>query len=184
MLNVQLDNITVNPQRTEAPVKTFASSDVPSGTDSVIYKAAKALKAHGAALTVPVPEFTKEEKETLVADKKASLSVAERIDGAGNKVLVTDLSENQFFAPTEAEIDDKYLAPIAAPGEDRQPKKSTDIMKVGQDLFASREEARQSLIDEKAQQIAEREIDRAIGECLIVPELSEEFKAQFTTIEL
>lgn len=44
MLNINFDGVSVTPMRSESPEKTFSSSDVVSGTESVFHVAAKVLK--------------------------------------------------------------------------------------------------------------------------------------------
>jgi hypothetical protein len=73
MLQITLNNITVNPQRPDAPKASFGSQDVPHGTHSVIYKAAKHLiTEHQAAIALPV--FTKEQIAERVALQASKLS--------------------------------------------------------------------------------------------------------------
>lgn len=50
--------------------KSYSSSDVPSGTDSVIYRSAIRLKEQGVILNPPLPKFTESQNIDLSTDDK------------------------------------------------------------------------------------------------------------------
>ena len=68
LLHVVYDNKTILAMRPENPDKSFHSDDVPNGTESVIYKAAKLIG-------LDCPKFTDEEKQTKINELKDSFSL-------------------------------------------------------------------------------------------------------------
>lgn len=185
MLIISYNNITINPQRPDAPSKTFSSVDVPHGTDSCYVKACKVAQSNGFNWPMP-PEFSAEEKAALIASVKAEIqhsTVMETIDEEQvptNKVLVGEEFVIDFDA---VEIKDKLdtlmgLSPISSqlkPGETQTQLPSDHMMQSFLDLEA----AKAKLIDDEKQRQAEEAIKYRLDQCLIVPTLSEEFKAQF-----
>jgi len=197
MLNITYNNVTVNPQRPEAQAKTFSSADVPHGTDSCIVKACKVANSNGLSWPMP-PEFTAEEKAAFIASVKAEIQHSAVMVGEGeeqvatNKVIVGERDEmgNGVEIDFDAiETKDKLdtlmgLSPVSSKlkeGE-AQTQLSNDPMHL--ESYLDLEAAKAKLIDDEKQRQAEEAIAYRIDQCLIVPELSEEFKAQFTLTDI
>lgn len=188
MLNITYNNVTVNPQRPEAQAKTFSSADVTHGTDSCIVKACKVANSNGLSWPMP-PAFTPEEVEAFVAAKKAEIEILPLLDGEGNPISYGMHNENvtelQILEPNAEAIEAEYYEDPKA--EVKVPKKASSfepMMHEASDLYADLDAAKAGLIDKQKQERAEALISKAISECLIVPELSEEFKAQFTLTDI
>lgn len=197
MLIIKHSNITVNPQRPDAPTKTFGSEDVPHGTDSVMYKAAKILvREHKANLSLPT--FKPEEIKAKIAAKKSVLTVTQlteneeltqkfEIKDGNTSIGVFDLSTKDMLDKID-ELMGKY--PVRSqlkPGEEQKQKTSMPGMLHGmpgsQTYCATEQAAKDKILDEKKDLIAKYIVEKRIAECLDVPELSAEFKAQFTSFE-
>lgn len=120
LLHVTFDGETICAMRPEDPTKTFSSSDVPSGTASVIYKAAKiSSKSHGKTLTTGLPTLTSAELATKISDRVDALTAVtpgEVIYDGTNDTMCTistydadldALDQTKVLKPTAAEIQTK-----------------------------------------------------------------------------
>lgn len=193
MLSIKINDITLTPMRPESPDKMFSSEDVPHGTDSCIVKALKVARSNGHNVPAP-PSFSEDEVNALIAEQEAKITVLERdiTDGEGKVTGQNEITDEflQMFKPTTAEIEAEYYdISTNEMGEvTKTPKKATsnDPMMFGDaaDLYANLAAAEVALTARLKNELAKRYIDKAIDECLLVPELSEEFKAQFELIEV
>jgi hypothetical protein len=179
--------------RPDAPEKLFSSEDVPHGTDSCIVKALKVARSNGHNLPAP-PTFSEEEISALVAEQEAKITVLERdiTDGEGKVIGQNEITDEylQMFKPTSDEIEAEYYdISTSEMGEvTKTPKKATSndpmMMHNAADLYADLAAAEVALTARLKNELAKRYIDKAIDECLLVPELSDEFKDQFELIEV
>jgi len=171
ILNHISSNKQVTAMRPEYSALSFSSPDVPHGTDSVYYKAAKVLLGNGEAISLP--QFTQEEKQALIEAKLPSLSVQALLDGEGNPVNLMFLDmTNKVMEPTEAEVDVEFAK-----------KTSSMPMMLETPKYATRELAKDALIAERKLSLATSLVEQAIEQCLVVPTLSDAFKAQFEVVE-
>ncbi|MFA5071312.1 MAG: hypothetical protein WC511_02965 [Candidatus Pacearchaeota archaeon] len=198
------NGITVLPMRPEYSALSFSSADVPHGTDSVYYKAAKILiQEH--QQNIPLPVFTAEE----IADKKtakvAALSLFVVLDGEGNPTGKTELklgsevvasyTQAQFTSEIK-ELRRIYLVD-GMPGMQQEVKAPVDAQgnivpefdNFGQEIvrnwkFADDAAAYASILEGQKVTTASFLVDKAIEQCLEVPTLSAEFKALFTLAEV
>ena len=192
MLAIKVNNIQITPMRPDAP-NMFSSPDVPHGTDSCIVKALKVARSNGHNVPAP-PQFTEDEVSVLIAEQEAKITVIERDikDQEGKVIGQNEITDEylQMFKPTVAEIEAEYYdISTNEMGEvTKTPKKavSNDPMMFGNDadLYSDLAAAEVALTARLKNELAKRYIDKAIDECLLVPELSEEFKAQFELIEV
>lgn len=190
MLTIKINNISILPMRPNAPA-TFGDADVPHGTDSCIVKALKVARSNGHNVPAP-PTFSEEEISALIANQESLITVLERDvkDNEGKVIGQNEITDEflQMFKPTADEIEAEYydITTNEAGEEVKTPKKavSNDPMMFGapSDLYANIAAAEVALTARLKNELAKRYIDMAIDECLIVPELSEEFKAQFELI--
>lgn len=180
MLQVTFGNITINPQRPEAPVKTFSSTDVPHGTNSVIVKACKVARLNGHTFPA-APEFTPEEKAALVSTKKALITVLPLADEDGNPIIPS--TELELSEASDKEVRAEfYVDPSADP---LVPKTVEDPIRMKKtQKYVDLAAAKAFLEDKAKQERAEYLVSRDIDECLVVPPLSDDFKAQFTLTEI
>ena len=120
LLQVKFDGTTVCALRPEHSTKTFGSADVPKGTESVIYKAAKLLvHSQNKSLTVGLPSFSSDDLASKVTTKKAALTAVapgEVIYDSTNDMTGTIstydetldiLDQTKVLKPTTAEIQAK-----------------------------------------------------------------------------
>ena len=192
MIQIKIDDKVILPMRPDAPA-TFGDADVPHGTDSCIVKALKVARSNGHNVPAP-PQFTEEEVSALIAKQESLITVIERdiVDGQGNVIGQNEITDEylQMFKPTAAEIEAEYYdISTNEMGEvTKTPKKAVSndpMMFVNDaDLYADLAAAEVALTARLKNELAKRYIDKAIDECLLVPELSEEFKAQFELIEV
>jgi hypothetical protein len=190
MLQIKINSSTILPMRPNAPA-TFGSPDVPHGTDSCIVKALKVARSNGHNVPAP-PTFSEEEVSALIANQESLITVLERDikDQEGKVIGQNEITDEylQMFKPSEAEIEAEYydISTNENGEEVKTPKKanSNDPMEFGApaDLYANLAAAEVALTARLKNELAKRYIDMAIDECLLVPELSEEFKAQFELI--
>lgn len=190
MLQIKINASTILPMRSDAPEKTFSSSDVPHGTQSVVYKAIKVYNSNGG--NVPLPTFSEDEIAAHKAAFLATVEVLPLADSEGNAIdyLNIGVAENQVLEPTEAEVEAEYYAPVdeANPEAVRTPKMvsnfSIDLHGESTPLYADLAACKSAMIEARKDACAQRLLDKAVEECLIVPELSEDFMAQFELIEV
>lgn len=194
MLQIKINDLSILPMRPDAPTKLFSSEDVPHGTDSCIVKALKVARSNGHNVPAP-PTFNEEEISALIANQESLITVLERdiTDGEGNITGQNEITDEflQMFKPTAAEIEAEYydITTNEMGEEVKTPKKATSndpMMMHGDaaDLYADLAAAEVALTARLKSELAKRYIDKAIDECLLVPALSEEFKAQFELIEV
>lgn len=162
LLQVSYNNKAVLPMRPEHPTKSYSSSDVPHGTNSVIYRAACELISMGAQLQVPLPVFTQEEIDQLVEQEMENIQVYKReeLDSLIQQNPAI-LDTNFVLEPTEEEMAAFHYLPMLLSEEDRKA----------------------AVINEKKRELAKMIVQKKIQDCLLVPNLSEEFKAQFQLTE-
>jgi len=192
MLTIKINNLNILPMRPNAPA-TFGSPDVPHGTDSCIVKALKVARSNGHKVPMP-PTFSEDEVSALVAEQESLITILERdiTDGEGKVIGQNEITDEylQMFKPTEAEIEAEYydISTNEKGKVTKTPKKATSndpmMMHNEVDLYADLAAAEVALTARLKNELAKRYIDKAIDECLLVPELSEEFKAQFELIEV
>lgn len=193
MLIVKYQNSSINAQRPEAPTKTFGSDDCPHGTDSVMYKAAKVLKQNNPALNIMLPTFKPEEITAKIAAKKAELVVSQVMKDEeptqefeiklGSDVLCkVDLGSKESLDKIDELMGKEPVRSMLKSGEEQKQKVSMMGMP-GQTFCATEQEAKDKILDEKKDIVAKSIVEKRIEECLDVPTLSDEFKAQFTTFE-
>lgn len=194
MLHVKFQDKVVNPQRPEAPEKTFSSQDVPHGTDSVIYKAAKILLQNHPGLPITLPFFKPEEIQAMIEAKKSEITVSQVLKDEqptseyeikhGDKVFVKiDLSTPDMLDKIDELMGKEPVRSKLQPGEE-QKQKASDPMLSGATTFCSTEqEAKEKILAEYKHNVAKSIVEKRIEECLDVPQLSDEFKAQFETFE-
>lgn len=202
---ISFNGFSVLPMRPEYDKLSFGSADVPHGTDSVYYKAAKILVTE-CRQNIPLPMFTAEE----IADKKtakvAALSLFVVLDGEGNPTGVTELklgsevlaefTQAQFTSEIK-ELRRIYLVDGAMLGMQQEVKAPVDAQgnivpefdNFGQEIvrnwkFADDAAAYASILDGQKVTMASFLVDKAIEQCLEVPTLSAEFKALFTLTEV
>ncbi|MBC8427389.1 MAG: hypothetical protein H8D97_00710 [Proteobacteria bacterium] len=116
MLNVIFDGVSCTPNRSEAPVKTFASADVPSGTESVFITAAKVLKHSIGKSAVNYNSLSNDDIESKIVTRMSSIEVKQsnsRFEEEGITVR-SDYVDAQSWdvdtmvaLPTASEIQDK-----------------------------------------------------------------------------
>jgi len=107
MIQIKFNNKIVMPMRADDP-NTFASSDVPHGTDSCIYKAAKILRSQGEAISLPT--FTQEEIDAQVADKKALVSMLPLLDEDGEVIRYDNIGNLEFIEPSDEEVKKEFYS--------------------------------------------------------------------------
>lgn len=211
ILIINFDGASVTPMRPESPVKTFSSDDVPSGTDSVYVKAARLLQhSAGKTLTVAIPQFTQSEIDSKIATKKAAITAVDTLTDESLPILEQTEVLNPTGVEIQARIDtergfteskaqqmlDLYNHTPTGTDENGEPafvdpQRTLDEQK---DLLRKRDngaivpdltvqEATDAIIDERKQALAELQVKMIIDQCLEVPELSQDFKDQFTTYE-
>lgn len=72
MLHITYDGTTITPMRRDNPVKTYSSSDIPSGTASVFYRAGKYLR-HSLGKDNFVVNWTDDQIESEITTRMASI---------------------------------------------------------------------------------------------------------------
>ena len=161
MLTIVYDNLSVTPMRPEKN-KTFSSEDVPHGTNSVYIKAASILsRSHGK--NISIPQFSKTEKDAMIAARKLSISAVSELSNP----KVSDLEQVEILNPTSEEILEEF-----SKKDDRN-----------RSLYINEEAAETSLIDTRKTELATLYVNERIKQFLDVPEITDEWKAQFTTKE-
>lgn len=161
LLHITYDGISVTPMRPETG-KTFSDADVPSGTDSVYYIAAKVLK-HSHGKSIDIPELTQGEIDTLVTTQEGNIStVAGYTAGEEDKTL---LDRTEILNPSSDEI---TVELARKDGE-------------GEDIHADSDAATAYLIATRKTEIAAAQIEERKRGGLDVPTLSQDFKDLFTT---
>ena len=106
LLQVSFDGLTVCALRPEYSEKTFSSADVPKGTESVIYKAAKFLThSQNKTLTVGLPTFTDDDITTKITTRKAALTTG--VLGTTYDSTLSVLNQTKVLKPTTLEIQTK-----------------------------------------------------------------------------
>ena len=169
-------NITVTPMRPEYSAKSFASNDVPHGTDSVYYKAAMVLNQNHAA-NIGLPQFTAQQKADLVTAKLALVSVIDMAEKDEDGHLVHDPMTT-----------DMTLKVPAADAKEIEAEMAKDVMSDMPGIMVvthlTEQQARTKLEDAKKLDLAKHLVDRDIDQCLIVPAIPDSFKALFTEIEI
>lgn len=187
---ISYNGITVLPMRPEYDKLSFSSPDVPHGTDAVYYKAAKILR-HEHKQAISLPTFTAEEIASMKSDKESNLTVSEVMDGE-NGTGVFEVKEGEtvhvsyskdMFSQEIGELMKIYL--VSDPMLLGSSEQKAEVREGDKNWkFADEDAAFQSILAEKKTAIASSLIDKAIDECLIVPTLSDEWKAQFTLTEV
>lgn len=200
MLAIKVNNIQVTPMRPDAP-NMFSSADVPHGTDSCIVKALKVLASNGHNVPA-VPTFTEAEKKAHFDAFLATVEVLPLKDEEGNLInrqfaaiapnQIVEIDEEavkkEFYSnyplPTVPELDAEGK-PVVAELKPRM-KQSMFPMMPGKEeqMYADLAACKLSLTAKAKEECAKRLLDHAVAECLIVPELSDEFKAQFEQIQV
>jgi hypothetical protein len=189
MLHIKVNGMTILPMRPDSPVKTFGSEDVPHGTQSVLYRAIQVHNSNGGTPRIGLPSFTEEELNVHKELFAETVEVLPLFDEEGNEISYETLEPNQILEIDEITVKKEFYSNFSeeVPAEELTPRtvRAEDPM-MGQevqayvDLAACKEALTATAISECAQRL----LDRAVEECLIVPELSEEFKAQFELIEV
>lgn len=189
MLTIKINNSSIMPMRPDAP-NTFGSNDVPHGTDSCIVKAIKVYNSNGNTPRIPVPSFTEEEVAEMIETQKANIVMLPLLDEEGEAIDYTfvDVKEDEILEPTEDEVGKEFYEVFPAEmGKELVAKKVTifdPMMNSEVQKYVDLAAAKEALIEAKKQESAERIITRKIDECILVPELDEDFKAQFELIEV
>ncbi len=185
MLQISYNNISINPQRPDAPEKTFASVDVPHGTDSCYVKACKVARSNGFDWPM-APEFSAEEKAALIASVKAEITHSVVMETVGEEQVPTNkVSIGEVIIDFDAiETKDKLDALMGLSPVSSQLKEGESQVQLSNDpmhfeSYLDLESAKAKLIDDEKQRQAEEAIAYRLDQCLIVPTLSDEFKAQF-----
>ena len=116
MLNVIFDGVSCTPNRSEAPVKTFSSSDVASGTESVFAVAAKVLKHSVGKTSVSYNMLSEEDIEVKIVARMDNMTVKQS-DNEFEEDNITPRSDyvdagswdadTMVALPTASEIQDK-----------------------------------------------------------------------------
>ena len=174
--------------RPEYAAKSFGSPDVPHGTDSVLYKAAKVLK-HEHKQAISLPMFTAEEITALKTSKEASLAISEvTVDAIGTgtfEIKEGDVVHASYTKQAcQQEIDE--LMKVYLVDDMMQSREEKAEVREGDKTwkFATEADAFTAVLNKNKTVIAASLIDKAIDDCCIVPALSDEWKAQFVMTEV
>lgn len=202
MLSIKIDNKTILPMRPDAPVKTFGSPDVPHGTQSVYYKAIKVYNSNGG--NIPLPTFTKEELASHKAAFLATVEVLPLKDSEGNLInrSFTSQTPNQILEIDEETVKKEFYSNYPLP---TVPEFDAEGKPVAQELkprmkegfgmmlgmpgaqtqkYADLAACKVALTEKAKDECAQRLLDHAVEQCLIVPELTQEFMDQFDAIQV
>lgn len=201
MLQIKSNNKIVTPMRPDAP-NTFGSQDVPHGTDSCIYKAAKVLASNGA--NIDLPKFTDEEVQAMVEAQKANV-VMLPLKNEDGEVIRYDIlpSDMHFVEPNDEEVKKEYYSnyPLRQKFSTKIEKQEVDgkmvdvtvqvesVLEVRQsepdefgkteDKYANLDACKEAIIENKKQVLAESKVNHRIEQCLDVPVLDDDFKSRF-----
>ena len=200
MLAIKINNTYITPMRPDAP-NMFSSPDVPHGTDSCIVKALKVAASNGIQVPTP-PAFTKEELAAHKAAFLATVTVLPLFDGEGNKIdrMFSAQKQNEILEIDDETVKKEFYSnyPLpTVPSFDAEGKpvvaelkprmKASGMMPMmgkEEQMYADLAACKLALTAKAKEECAQRLLDHAVNECLIVPELSDEFKAQFELIEV
>lgn len=113
LLSIAFNGVIITPMRVESPIKNFTTSDVPKGTESVVYKAASLLvHSHKKTLNVGIPSLSQDEEDSLITNKESLFDLECPPDENGENEIVynpdLDMMEQIVIpVPTTSEIQDK-----------------------------------------------------------------------------
>jgi len=201
MLSIKIDNKIILPMRPDAPAKTFGSADVPHGTQSVLYKAIKVHNSNGG--NAPLPQFTKEELAAHQAAFLATVTVLPLKDGEGNDIdyQMTQPKANEIMEIDEEAVKKEFYSnyplstvpefdaegkPVVAELKPRMSEGFNTMMPgmAQTQKYADLAACKVALTATAKDECAKRMLDHAVDQCLIVPELSQEFMEQFEMVEV
>ena len=199
MLQVIYKGNHILPMRPEATDKTFGSSDVPHGTDSVIYKAARHLNEnHGANISIPA--FTEEQVKARIEIQKAKLSfleIEETLDSSIEFHLQTKLAPPTAAAVKShldsmrgfSDMDIKsYIQKHSMPEKPVTEAQAIEALRkpgvppaMSKPALPTLAEAEVALKEVMKSDMAKAQVKFIHDNCLEVPELTEAFVDLFTT---
>ena len=194
MLHIKINNSTVLPMRPDAPDKLFSSPDVPSGTNSCIVKALRVYNSNNPQNRVAVPELSEEELDFYREDFLSRIEVLPLKDAEGADIDYSFATQdmNQVLEISDEEVSAEYYEnysddmPEAELKPRMQPADDFDFMAPAepQPMYSSLADCKAALTQKRAEERAQQMLDHAVAECLIVADLSPEFKAQFELINI